>query len=589
MKQSLAKKGLRELLVFAKVQRASLAIAILMSLVAVLATLALPIGIRLLIDSATHSAAHFSLTVLAAVLLALFVVRGVAGFFASFLLRTTGERVVKDLRIRVFEHLNRLGVGPLSDQSTGDLISRLTNDVASVRAATTDALGAVLGQSTSLVGAAVIMTAMNWHLAIFILVLMPVAGAVSRIFGSRLQTLSGKVQDQLARAAAIAEEVLSAFAVVKAFNREEYETQRYAEASEAVFVNSRQVAMAGSLLITVVEFLFAGATVTIFWYGGTEMQRSALTAGALVAFLFYCQNVAQSVSSLIQIYGKFKSGTGAAARLLDILTSLPETSPPHPKLVRKPLSGSLVFREVGFRIGKHEILRDLSLTIGDGENIAITGPNGGGKSTLIKLVLRFHEPTDGEILLGGSKIRDVDVRDLRTRIGYVPQEVQLFNASVMENIRYGKPHAADNEVFSAAMAANVQEFVIRLPDGYNTPVGERGTKLSGGERQRISLARALLKQPMILLLDEPTSAIDATSEQMIHDALRDVMRNRTVILVTHRPLSLERFSRIVTISEGSIARIERPAKILDPESACRRSGAFTRELRLLSLADKSNA
>jgi len=580
MKQSSVATGLRQILRVARIQYDNVALAVSLSFVAVLATLALPLGIRALIDSATHRLSHLSLTLLAACLVALFTLRGIAGFFASYLLRITGERVVSDLRIRLFGHVNKLSVSHLIDRNAGELLSRLTNDVAAVRTATTDALASVVAQSTSLLGSAVVMFAMNWQLAMFLFVVMPLAAFISRRFGNRLHSLSTMVQDQLARASTIAEEVFAAFAVVKSFNREDHETRRYAEATEGVFNNARRAAFTASLSSTVVEFLFTGATVAIFWYGGTEMQHSRLTAGALVAFLFYAQNIAQSVSNLTQTYGNLRSATGAAVRLSDILSTPTEISQKRGSLIDRPISGSLEFRGVGFRAGGREILRDISLAIGNGERVLLVGPNGAGKSTLLKLVLRFHEPTAGQILLGGTDIAKIDPYDLRDNIGYVPQEVQLFDTSIMENIRYGKIDASEAEIIEAAEAANVDECVTLLPRGYHTIVGVRGARLSGGERQRISLARALLRKPAILLLDEPTSAVDPVSDRLIQDAIINIMRNHTVVTIAHRLSNVAGFDRIVVVSGGSIIQVGTAADLIGIADAHQEVTKLPRNLRV---------
>lgn len=558
MKRSGPGKSALKTLFHSQARRTNLAIAVLLSVVAILATLALPLGIRALVDSAARRASSVSLATLAIGLFALFAVRGIAGFQASYLIRITGERVVADLRNRLFGHLNRLSADYLGAQSTGDLISRLTNDVASVRIATTDALVSLIAQTTNLVGSAAIMATMNWHVAIFVLAIMPFGALVSRRFGDRLQSLSTSIQDQLARASEIAEEVLVAFPVVKAFNREDYETQRYIEASEEAFKKAKHAARTGSLLNAVIEFLFTGVTVGIFWYGGSELHSEKLSTGALVAFLFYSQNIAQSVSSLSQTYSKFRIATGAASRLSEILAIGTEASLGPVSRRNHSAGGSLVFRNIGFELGTVQILRDISLTVDEGESVAIVGPSGAGKSTLLNLVLGFRKPTTGEVLLAGTNITYLHPHELRNHIGYVPQEVQLFNASIMDNIKYGRSDATETDVIAAARAANIDEFVRRLPNGYDTRIGVRGTTLSGGERQRISLARALIKQPDILLLDEPTSAVDATSEALIQDAIRNLMRNRTVILVTHRLTSLAKFGRIVVLSGGSIVQTGSP-------------------------------
>ena len=542
-------------------QRAKLALAVFLSFFAILANLALPLGVRALIDSATQGSSRFGLTILAVLLIGLFSIRGVASFFATYLLRTTGERLVADLRLRLFSHLNRLATDYIADQSTGELTSRLTNDVAAVRVATTDALAAVVAQSTNLLGSAVVMIAMNWQLAMFVLVAMPLAVVISHNFGHRLQSLSTTLQDQLARASALAQEVFSAFPVVKAFNREEYETRKYSRAAEAVFSNAQQTAKTNGLLNTAVEFLFATTTVAIFWYGGTEVLHRHLTAGALVAFLFYSQNVGQSVSSLSQIYGKCKSAQGASARLRDIFTVKPEL--PLNYTQGTPVKrGCIQFCGVGFRVGNREILRDVSIDIKEGERILIVGPSGAGKSTLMKLLLRFHEPSAGNILLDGEKVTKIDLSSLRGSIGYVPQDVQLFSCSIIDNIRYGKLDATDADVARAARAANIEDFIMNLPQNYHTEVGDRGSRLSGGERQRVSLARALIRNPRILLLDEPTSAVDAISEKLIQDAVESVMHDRTVVVIAHRLSKIAMFDKVFVLFDGLITAAGNPRQVL---------------------------
>jgi len=545
--------AVRRMLQFAAPYRRRLAVAVILTMVGSVVWLAVPMGVRALIDAVFQADDQSLLNRMALILLALFVAQSALSFGGTYLLEWTGERVVADLRKRLYERMTRHDLRFFANQRIGDLTSRLTNDVGSIRTAVTSAMVDLLSQSLSLIGSIALMVLLNWRLSALIFVIVPAATLLARYFGRRIRALSRDIQDRLADTTAIAEEALAAVRVVKAFAREEHEVGRYGTSVEDLFHTSRRTILERILFSTIIGLLFFGALVAIFWFGGIEVLAGRLTAGDLVAFIFYAFFIARSTGGMARLYSIFNTAAGASERIFDLMETEPAIQDREGARPLGRVSGAVTFENVSFRYDPDvPVLRDVGFEVALGATIALVGRSGAGKTTLLNLIPRFYEPDEGRVLVDGVDVRDVTLRSLREQIAVVPQDVYLFNTSIMENIRYGRLEASDEEVIEAAIAANVDEFATRLPDGYDTVIGERGVKLSGGEKQRLSVARAILKDAPILLLDEATSSLDSESEALVQEALERLMSGRTTFIIAHRLSTVQHADRILVLEDGRI-------------------------------------
>ena len=516
--------------------------------------LVVPLGLKALLDAVFEAGDAPLLNRLALILLGLFALQAVVGFAGGYLLEWTGERVVADLRRRVYAHLHRLGLRFFADTRTGEISSRLTNDVGKVQTAVTDNLEQALTLSLTLVGSAALMLALNWRLAVAIFLVVPPVAFAARYFGGVVRKLSREIQDSLAETTAVAEESVSAVRVVQAFGREPYEVERYGTAVEGLFGAARRRAVVLATFWNSVSFLFLGALVGIFWLGGREVLADRLTAGDLVAFIVYALNIARTVSGASRIYTSFNAAAGASERIFQLLDTAPEIQDaPGATPLQAPVTGRVAFEHVTFGYDPtRPVLHDVTFEARPGETIALVGPSGAGKTTLLHLVPRFYDPDVGALRIDGRDLRDATVESVRASTALVAQDIQLFGASVADNIRYGRLDATDTEVEQAALAANAHRFIEALPQGYETPVGERGVKLSGGQRQRVSIARAILKDAPVLLLDEATSSLDAESEALVQEALARLMQGRTTFVVAHRLATVRAADRILVLDNGRV-------------------------------------
>ncbi len=545
--------ALRRIFRLSRPYRARLYGALALTALSALISLAVPLGLRALIDAVFEAGNGALLNRIALGLLVLFLARAVIGFFGYYLLEWTGERVVADLRQRVYRHLHRLDLRFFSNHRTGDLTSRLTNDVASVRAAVTSALVDLLTQTLTLAGSLVLMLVLNWRLSLVVLVVVPVVMGLAIYFGRKIRRLARRLQDRLADTTAVAEEAMAAMRLVKAFARAPFEVERYNTAVEELFETARYKVLVTTIFWSTVGLLFFSALVGVFWYGGQEVLAGRLTAGDLVAFIFYAFNIARSVGALSRLYATFNSAAGASERLFELLDTEPEVQDALGAPALPPVEGRVRFERVRFAYEPGQpVLEDIDFEAEAGQTVALVGPSGAGKSTLISLIPRFYDPSEGRVLIDGHDVRRVTAASVREQIAVVSQEVSLFATSIRENIRYGRLDATDEEVEGAARAANAHDFIAALPKGYATEVGERGVKLSGGQRQRVAIARALLRDARLLLLDEATSSLDSASEALVREALERLMAGRTTFVIAHRFATVVGADRILVLNEGRI-------------------------------------
>ncbi len=483
--------------------------------------------------------------------------QGIFSAAQSYLLSFTGTSVVRDVRQKVYAHLLSLSSGFFESRKVGELTSRLTSDAATVQTVASSALANGVSQIISLVGSAIMMFVSNWRLALITLLITPfiVFGAI--FFGRKVRALSKQVQDKIAAANASAEEALTNIRVVQSFTALPIEEAKYNAGVQATYTTAMKRNLLNSAFGSTMLFIGFSSLGFVLWYGGRLALEGQLTPGALVSFMFYALGVSTAMASLSGIFSQFQEALGASSRIFEILdtnTDLPE--PEHPVRLEQP-QGMVSFENVGFKYVSREaqILNNITLTVSAGEVLALVGSSGAGKSTLVALIARFYDVSTGSIKIDNTDIRAMSLTQLRGLIGIVPQETQLFSGSILENIRYGRANASESEVREAARAANALEFIERLAEGLETMVGERGMKLSGGQRQRIAIARAILKNPRILILDEATSALDNESEALVQEALERLMKSRTTFVIAHRLSTIRNANRIAVLEHGQVTEV----------------------------------
>ena len=526
-------------------------------------SLVFPAVIQKVIDSVFLDADIALLDTITLVLLAVFVFRSLASFVQNYNLNYVGERIVVQMRTELYAHLQTLSIRFYAERRVGELISRISSDVTVVRTVLTGNVNTFLQQSLTLIGAIAIMFYLNWRLTIFIIVLMPVIVLIAFVLGGAIRRTSTRVQDEIAGATVVAEEVFQNIREVKSFVRESYEIDRYNGAIAIAFRAAVKLLTVRSVFGPVIAFFAFAGLALILWFGGREVLDGRLSAGELVSFLIYGLTVAANFAGVISVYSQVQEAIGATKRVFEILDTRSEIRDAPDAFQLTGVKGAISLRRLSFAYeDEHDVLCEIDLDIAAGEVIALVGPSGAGKSTLFNLIPRFYDPDRGTISIDGHDIRQVTQSSLRGHIGIVPQETLLFGGSIRENILYGKLGAREDELIAAAKSANAHDFIVELPKGYDTVVGERGVKLSGGQRQRVAIARALLKNPSILLLDEATSSLDSESEQLVQEALSRLMQNRTTLIIAHRLSTVRVANRIAVLDKGRIIELGRHDELM---------------------------
>ncbi|MGQ0714243.1 MAG: ABC transporter ATP-binding protein [Gemmatimonadaceae bacterium] len=538
----------------------ALSIAAVCLVLSAAAGLAFPRVVQYLLDAAFISGNARGLDRIAIGLLALFAIQGVLNFAQVYLLSATGERVVATLRQDLFAHLVRLSPGFFTERRTGELISRLSADIAMLQSVMSHQVSEFARQSLFLVGGIAMLLLTHTHLTATTLAVVPVVVGAAWLFGRRLRRASTGVQDRVAEATASAEEAFSQIRTVQGFTREARETSRYqAHLADVVTAAIRRARIRG-VFFGVITFFSFGGIVAVLWQGGRLVLGGALTPGALVSFLLYAITVAAAVGALASVFGSYQDAVGAAQRVFELLETRSEVvDPPQPRALprspsRRGHGADVRVEHVRFRYSPDlpYALDDVSFRIEPGETVALVGPSGAGKTTIAALLPRFWDVSDGRILVEGIDVRELALEELRGAIGIVPQEPTLFSGTVRENIEYARPGASEADIVAAARAAHATEFIDRLPQGFDTRVGERGVKLSGGQRQRLAIARVFLKDPAIVILDEATSSLDSESERLVGEAMEELLRSRSTLIIAHRLSTVRRADRVVVLDRGRL-------------------------------------
>ena len=546
-------KNYMRLLAYIKPYTRRLALAVVCIIMAAGANLYLPWIIKDMIDDVLMSKDMVMLNLIAAGILVVMFTRGVFYYGQSYLVSYVGQRVIIDVRSVLFRKFQRMPLSYYDKQQTGTVMSYITNDVAVMQSAIVDNLIELVTEGSILIGSLAMMIYLDWKLSLLTLMTIPLVGFAMKIFGRKLKRSSTVIQERVAEITSLLQESISAIRVVKSFVRESYEIKRFEEQNWRNFQAAMKNVKLSSLLTPTVEFLAAIAVTFIVWFGGYEVVNEVITAGELVAFLTYAVNLANPVKRLSRVYAAIQKAMAAADRVFAVMdldekiTDVPSAKP------LPPIKGKVEFKDVTFSYKDGQpALEHISLKAESGQMIALVGPSGSGKSTIANLIPRFYDVDSGVITIDDHDIRQVTADSLREQIGLVPQETMLFSTSVMENIRYGRLEATDEEVIEAAKAANAEEFIKELPEGYDTKLGERGLNLSGGQRQRLAIARAILKNPRVLILDEATSALDTESEKIVQDALDNLMVGRTSFVIAHRLSTIFNADQIFVVENGHL-------------------------------------
>jgi len=551
-----------------------LALAIGALLLASAAQLALPVAVRFLIDGGLVADDPSNID---KYFLALFGVAMAFGTFAAlrfYLVSWLGERVVADLRNSVYRHVVRLDPTFFEVTKTGEVLSRLTTDTTLIQSISGTGISFALRAALNLIGATVMLAVTSPKLTGMIFLLVPLVIVPIILIGRRVRVLSRASQDRIADSSGLAGETLNAISTVQAFTMENLQGERFGDAVRIAFKTGVQRIRVRALLSGIAILFIFGAITFVLWVGTHAVIRGEMTGGQLGQFLLYAIFVATSSAALSEMWGEVQRAAGAMERLVELLESKPGIqSPPDPTPLPERSDGCISLEEVSFRYPSRPeslAIDGFDLDVASGETLAIVGPSGAGKSTLFQLLLRFYDPESGCIRVDGVDIAKAAPEAVRARIGLVPQETVIFGTSARENIGYGRRSATDSEIEDAAKAAAADEFIRQLPEGYDTFLGERGTRLSGGQRQRIAIARAILKDPPILLLDEATSSLDAESERVVQEALEHLMEGRTTIIIAHRLATVLKASRIVVMDRGRIVDIGAHDELVQRDSLYKR-------------------
>jgi ATP-binding cassette subfamily B protein len=531
-----------------------------------LGTLSMGMGLKFVVDRGLSAHDTALLNEGLAIVLGIVAVIAIATYWRFYYISWIGERVVADIRKTVFSQILKLSPGFFETTKTGEILSRLTTDTAVLQTVIGSSLSIALRNAFALIGGITMLLITNARLTGLVALVVPAVVVPIIWYGRRVRKLSRESQDRVADVGSYAEEHLNAIRTVQAYVHEDIDRTLFNRNAEGAFSAALGRIVARAMLGSVVILLVFSAIVIVLWAGGRGVIAGEITPGALIAFLFYAMLVAASVGALSEVMGDLQRAVGASERLVELLETKPAiTAPANPKPMPTPARGAVSFDHVTFHYPSRPdtaALHGLSLDVAPGEHVALVGPSGAGKSTVFQLLLRFYDPQAGVVRIDGVDLRDTDPREARARIGLVSQDPVIFAADAMENIRYGRPTASDEDVIRAAEAAAAMEFISKLPEGMKSFLGERGVRLSGGQKQRIAIARAILRDPALLLLDEATSALDAENERLVQSALERLMVGRTTMVIAHRLATVVNADRIAVINDGRLVDTGRHEQLL---------------------------
>ena len=541
----------KRLLLYAKPYSGRLMLAFLFTSVAAAGNLFVPWILKDVIDKVLMNKDIFLLNTIAVTIVIVFFIRGICFYAQTYLMSYVGQKVIIDIREAVYRKLQFLSLGYFEKRQTGTIMSYVTNDVGALQGSIIESATDFVTEMSILIGSLALMFNLHWKLSLLTLITMPLVAKAMDLFGKKLKRTSGIMQERAADITAVLQETISSVRVIKSFVREEYEIARFVKENYANFRAQMKNAQVMATLTPVIELIAAIGVTFLIWYGGFEVINGNLTAGALIAFLVYATNLANPIKRLSRIYGNVQKAMAAAERVFSVLDEKTDIVEKENATELKAVIGKVDFKAVTFKYNENEvILKDINLEVKAGQMVAIVGPSGAGKTTIVNLLPRFYDPVAGNIYIDDVNIADVTLASLREKIGIVPQETVLFNGSIYDNILYGDLTATTEEVMAAAKAANAHDFIMQMADQYQTQIGERGSKLSGGQRQRIAIARAILKNPRILILDEATSALDTESEKLVQDALDKLMVGRTSFVIAHRLSTILQADMIIVMEKG---------------------------------------
>jgi len=492
-------------------------------------------------------------TLLPVGIILLFVVRGLARYTNEYFMRTAGQLAVQDVRNKIYGHNMRLGLGFFSRHPIGTLISRVTNDVSVMQDGVGNIVSGIFRDSFGAISLLCVVFYRNWVLAIITFVVIPITAIPAQAIGKRIKKISKQGQGKMGGLTSILQETFSGIKVIKAFGLEDRETEKFYQQNAELYGTLRKSIKYDGLSTPIMEFIISFGVAAVIWVGGTSVMQGKMTASELFSFITAMILMFTPIKRIMNTYNVVQRSLGAAERVFEIIDEIPEIADAPDASTLGRVGGEVEFKSVSFRYEDDYVLRDVSLQAHKGEVIALVGPSGGGKTTLVSLITRFYDATEGAVLIDGHDIRTVTLKSLLAQIALVDQETILFNDTIANNIRYGRTDASDAEVERAAVAAFAHDFILELPEGYLTNIGDRGVRLSGGQRQRICIARAILKDAPILILDEATSALDTESEQMVQAALNNLMANRTTFVIAHRLSTITHADRILVLEKGEVA------------------------------------
>ena len=487
------------------------------------------------------------------VFLSLMLTQSLLSMGQSYISSRVSQRIIAGFRISLFRHLQQLSLNFFAKRRTGELVSRLMNDVGVIQHTFTEMPVDSAKHLVTIVGGIGFLLVMNWKLCLLIILLLPLLAIMARLFGRRLKSLSTLIQDRTAALTTLIEEVISGIRVVKSFVQTGREEGRFKTSVEALMSAILHRAGILAIFVPAITLLTFSMAIAVLWYGGKQVIEGAMSPGDLFAFVLFAGILIVPFSSAARLFAQIKETQGAMTRVFELLDTHPEIRNVPNAVMLRPIAGAIQFDRVGFAYDpRHQVLSSVSFTVQPGERIALVGPTGSGKTTIINLLHRFYDPIEGAIFIDGKDLRTLHLETFYSQIALVPQEMILFGDTILENIRYGRVDATEEEVLLASKGANAHEFIQTLPDGYQTLVGEKGVNLSGGQRQRLAIARAFLKNPRILILDEATSALDSQSERLVQSALDGLMEGRTTVIIAHRLTTVQMADRILVLKKGRI-------------------------------------